>query len=315
MNLKDEILKGNRLALSKAITLLESNLETDRAKAMKLVSQCTINSGKSIRIGISGSPGVGKSTFIDSFGKLLTSQEKKIAVLAIDPSSERTYGSILGDKSRMTNLAADKNAFIRPSPSKGILGGIAQFTRDSVILCEAAGFDIIIIETVGVGQSETKVNNIVDFFLLLILSGAGDGLQGIKRGIIELADLITITKTDGNNIDKAKEAKQEYIQALQLFPLKDNGWKPIVTTCSAIKNEGIKKISEKIYSYDKIMNMNGWKNQKREQQDVYWLHHNIKHELGERRYNELHKNKNIQSLEKMIKEKPIYEIISSLYKS
>ena len=313
MNLKDEILKGNRLALSKAMTLLESNLETDKTKAMKLVSQCAINSGKSIRIGISGSPGVGKSTFIDGLGKLLTSQEKKVAVLAIDPSSERSHGSILGDKSRMINLASDKNAFIRPSPSKGVLGGIAQFTRDSIILCEAAGFDIIIIETVGVGQSETKVNNIVDFFLLLMLAGAGDGLQGIKRGIIELADLITITKTDGNNIDKAKEAQQEYMQALQLFPLKENGWKPIVTTCSAVKNEGIKKISEKIYSFDEIMKINGWKNNNREQQDIYWLHHNIIQELGKRRYNELQKNKKIQTLEKMMKEKSIYEIISSLY--
>ena len=190
MDLIKEILNGNKVALAKGITLLESSLETDILSSQKLIADCLPHSGNSIRIGITGVPGVGKSTFIETFGKILTKKGQKVAVLAIDPTSEKTHGSILGDKSRMNKLSVDKNAFIRPSPSAGSLGGVASKTRDSIILCEAAGFNVILIETVGVGQSETTVSTICDFFLLLMLAGAGDELQGIKRGIMELADMI-----------------------------------------------------------------------------------------------------------------------------
>ena len=206
MNLSKQIIAGNITALSKGITLLESTLESDEHKARKLVTDCLPESGNSIRIGITGVPGAGKSTFIETFGKLLTSKGKKVAVLAVDPTSEKTHGSILGDKSRMHELSTDKNAFIRPSPNKGTLGGVTNKTQDSIVLCEAAGFNIILIETVGVGQSETTVSNLVDFFLLLMLAGAGDELQGIKRGIMELADTLIITKSDGENIQNAKNA-------------------------------------------------------------------------------------------------------------
>ena len=210
MELAQQIIEGNRTALGQGITLLESTLPEHEQKAQELLKLCLPHSQKSIRVGVTGVPGVGKSTFIEAFGKLLTGKGKKIAVLAIDPTSERTHGSILGDKSRMHELAADENAFIRPSPSSGILGGVANKTRESIILCEAAGFDIILIETVGVGQSETTVSNLADFFLLLMLAGAGDELQGIKRGIMELADALIITKSDGDNSINAKNAAMEY---------------------------------------------------------------------------------------------------------
>ena len=206
MSLFSEIKQGKKSSLSKGITLLESSLITDIPKAQKLISDCLPLSGNSIRIGITGVPGVGKSTFIETFGKLLTSKGHKVAVLAIDPTSEKTHGSILGDKSRMNKLSIDKDAFIRPSPSSGTLGGVTNKTRENIILCEAAGYDIILIETVGVGQSETTVSNLTDFFLLLMLAGAGDELQGIKRGIMELADLLIINKADSNNIKDSENA-------------------------------------------------------------------------------------------------------------
>ena len=309
MNLFEEIKKGNQVALSKGITILESTLESDKILSEKLISQCLPYSGNSIRIGVTGIPGVGKSTFIETFGKLLTSKNHKIAVLAIDPSSERTQGSILGDKSRMAKLSTDNNAFIRPSPSDGTLGGISNKTRESIILCEAAGFDIILVETVGVGQSETTVNNIVDFFLLLMISGAGDELQGIKRGIMELADMVVITKADGQNIKNAENAKQEYEKAMQMFPLLDNEWIPTVNTCSSIENIGISDILDKIYSYNKEMSNNGWKQENREKQTIYWLHHKIKEEMGHKKYNTLLSNGTIQKIEK---EKGNHESISQL---
>ena len=239
MKLAQQIIKGDRTALGKGITLLESTLPEHEIKAQELLKLCFPYSGKSIRVGITGVPGVGKSTFIESFGKLVTSNGKKVAVLAIDPTSQQTQGSILGDKSRMHELAVNKNAFIRPSPNSGTLGGVTNKTKDSIILCEAAGYDIILIETVGVGQSETSVSNLADFFLLLMLSGAGDELQGIKRGIMELADGLIISKADGNNITNAKNASQAYKRALHLFPSMDNGWIPKVSVCSAIENTGI----------------------------------------------------------------------------
>ena len=272
-----KILAGDIIALSRAITLCESTLEKEQKIAQNILANCTNQKQESIRIGITGIPGVGKSTFINSFGKMLTKQGKKVAVLAIDPTSEKTQGSILGDKSRMTDLAKDKMAFIRPSPSSGILGGVAAKTRDTILLCEAAGFEIILIETVGVGQSETTVSNLVDFFLLLMLSGAGDELQGIKRGIIEMADYILINKADGDNIQKAKKAMLQYKSALHLFPSNMNGWETEVNCCSALEKIGLDKVWESIQEYNLKMRENGFFIKKREDQDVFWLHNTIKH--------------------------------------
>ena len=301
MDLFKEILKGNKVALAKGITLLESSLETDIISSQELISDCLPHSGDSIRIGITGVPGVGKSTFIETFGKILTDKGQKVAVLAIDPTSEKTHGSILGDKSRMNKLAVDENAFIRPSPSSGTLGGVSSKTRDSIILCEAAGFDIILIETVGVGQSETIVNTICDFFLLLMLAGAGDELQGIKRGIMELADMLVITKADGDNLQKANNAKQEYQMALHLFPASENGWTPKVSVCSALEDTGIKDIWETINTYNQQMIINNYKDENRKKQDVYWLHHIIKEELGNKKYNSLILEGKLDELETKLK--------------
>ncbi|MBT4478781.1 MAG: methylmalonyl Co-A mutase-associated GTPase MeaB [Flavobacteriales bacterium] len=301
MDLFKEILKGNKVALAKGITLLESSLETDIISSQELISNCLPHSGDSIRIGITGIPGVGKSTFIETFGKILTEKGKKVAVLAIDPTSEKTHGSILGDKSRMNKLAVDENAFIRPSPSSGTLGGVSSKTRDSIILCEAAGFDVILIETVGVGQSETIVNTICDFFLLLMLAGAGDELQGIKRGIMELADMVVITKSDGDNLQKANNAKQEYQMALHLFPASENGWTPKVSVCSALEDTGIKDIWETISTYNQQMISNNYKDENRKKQDVYWLHHIIKEDLGNKKYNSLILEGKLDELETKLK--------------
>ena len=284
MDLAKEIINGNITALAKGITLIESKLAKDEKEAQNLLSECIPKSGKSIRIGITGIPGVGKSTFIETFGKLLTSKEKKVAVLAIDPTSTKTKGSILGDKSRMPKLSVDKNAFIRPSPSGGTLGGVADKTREIIVLCEAAGFEIILIETVGVGQSETTVSNLVDFFLLLILSGAGDELQGIKRGIMELADMLVITKADGDNYKKAKNSATEYKRALELFPPMQNGWKPQVNTCSALEKNGIIEILEIINKFNSQMLNSNWKIKNRNNQKKYWLRHKIKEEFGNKKY-------------------------------
>ena len=313
MDLAQEILKGNITALGQAITLVESTLPEDEKIAQKLLGACLLKSGNSIRIGITGVPGVGKSTFIETFGKLLTSQGKKVAVLAIDPTSERTKGSILGDKSRMHQLSSDKNAFIRPSPNSGTLGGVANKTRESIILCEAAGFDIILIETVGVGQSETTVNNLVDFFLLLMLAGAGDELQGIKRGIMELAHALVITKADGDNCQKAKNAGLEYKSALHLFPAMENGWTPQVSTCSALENTGVEQILETITKFDAQMLSSGWKIKNRKDQNNYWLHLKIKEELGNKKYNALLAEGKLKLLEKELATgKTIYQLLANL---
>ena len=302
MDLAQKIINGDITALGKGITLVESTLEKDEKKAQDLIASCLKKSGKSIRIGITGAPGVGKSTFIETFGKLLTSNGKKVAVLAIDPTSEKTHGSILGDKSRMHKLSADKNAFIRPSPTGGVLGGVANKTRDSITLCEAAGFEIIIIETVGVGQSETSVNNLIDFFLLLMLSGAGDELQGIKRGIIELADVILITKADGDNIHKANIAAIQYRRALQLFPNMENGWTPKVSTCSALNNNGINEVIKTINKFNTQMSISGWKKINRKNQNKYWLHFSIKRILGIKKYNSLSIDGKMKKLEQELEE-------------
>lgn len=278
-DLADGILKGDRTLLSKSITLIESSLKEHQQQAQEIITKCLPHSGNSVRIGITGVPGVGKSTFIESFGKYLTKQGHKVAVLAIDPSSERTKGSILGDKTRMESLSTDKNAFIRPSPSAGSLGGVARKTRETVFLCEAAGFDVIIIETVGVGQSETAVHSMVDFFLLLMLAGAGDELQGIKRGIMEMADLIAITKADGTNINKAQLARAEYANAIHFFPQTESGWNPDVVTCSSVSNLGIANIWDKISEYRTFTLENNFFDNRRIKQNQYWMFESIEEQL------------------------------------
>ncbi len=238
----DGIISNDRTMLGRAITLIESSRSEDKEIARRLINRCLPHSGNSVRLGITGVPGAGKSTFIESFGLNLIDKGHKVAVLAIDPSSTRTKGSILGDKTRMEELSTSPAAFIRPSASAGTLGGVARATREAVVLCEAAGFDIIVIETVGVGQSETAVSQIVDFFLLLMLAGGGDELQGIKRGIMEMADLVVINKADGDNVKKAELAKRQYENALHLFPALPNGWTPKVITASALYNTGIDEV-------------------------------------------------------------------------
>ena len=313
MELSNEILSGNISALAKGITLVESTLPSDQKKAQQLLKKCSKKDRTTLRIGITGSPGVGKSTFIETFGELLTKKGKKVAVLAIDPSSEKTKGSILGDKSRMNKLSSNKNAFIRPSPSSGILGGVTNKTRDSILLCEAAGFDTILIETVGVGQSETTVSNLVDVFLLLMLAGSGDELQGIKRGIMEVADAIAITKADGDNIQKAKKAALEYKNAIHLFPPMESGWIPQVTTCSAVENIGISQILENIEKFNRLVISNGWKEKNRIKQSKFWLHLFIKEEFGNQKYNNLLSEGKIKLMEEeLLTGKKIYQIIKSV---
>jgi LAO/AO transport system kinase len=267
----DQILKGNVPFLSRAITLIESTNFKHQEKANQILERCLPHAHNSIRIGITGVPGVGKSTFIEAFGKHLTSQGKKVAVLAVDPSSSIHKGSVLGDKTRMEELVTDPNAYIRPSPSGTSLGGVAQKTKESILLCEAAGFDTIIIETVGVGQSETAVHSMVDFFLLLKLFGAGDELQGIKRGIIEMADAIVINKADGDNIKKAKIAKTEFNRALHLYPPKESGWQPKVLIASALKHQGIDDIHALIEQYITLTKSAGFFEKKRNDQNKEWL--------------------------------------------
>ena len=273
------ILKGDKTALSRAITLVESTNPAHLEKANDVINQCLPHADKSLRIGITGVPGVGKSTFIEAFGKHLTSLGRKVAVLAVDPSSSLSHGSILGDKTRMEELVKDENAYIRPSASGDTLGGVARKTREAIILCEACGFDTIVIETVGVGQSETAVHSMVDFFLLLKISGAGDELQGIKRGIMEMADLIVINKADGDNIKRARLAKTEFNRALHLFPAKNSGWQPTVTTCSAITHDGIPEVWKTINDYFDLTKANNYFNFHRSEQNSYWLTETINEQL------------------------------------
>ncbi len=278
------ILSGNRVMLSRAITLIESQLNEDFILSQQIVEQCIPHSGKSLRVGITGVPGVGKSTFIEAFGTFLTSMGHKVAVLAVDPSSEISKGSILGDKTRMEKLGTDPNAFVRPSPSAGSLGGVARKTREIILLCEASGFDVILVETVGVGQSETAVHSMVDFFLLLMLSGAGDELQGIKRGIIEMCDGMVINKADGDNINKAKAARIQYQNALHLFPPSSSGWAPKVETCSSISRDGIDKVWEMISEYKSQTQSNGFFNFRRNEQKKYHLFETINQALTDNFY-------------------------------
>lgn len=282
--LLDQLLGGNKTALGRAITLVESNQQKHQEQAEFIIEGALPHSKKSIRIGITGVPGVGKSTFIESFGSYLVSRGKKVAVLAVDPSSSLSKGSIMGDKTRMENLVKEENAFVRPSPAGDSLGGVARKTRESIILCEAAGFDVILIETVGVGQSETKVHSMTDFFLLLKLSGAGDELQGIKRGIMEMADAIIINKADGENLKAAREAKTEFKRALKLYPPKENQWLPKVLLCSALENSGISETWKMIENYEALVKENGYFEQNRIGQNKFWLLQSIDEHLKNRFY-------------------------------
>lgn len=284
----EAILKGNRTVLSQAVTLVESANPDHYAQAQEVIEKCLPYAGKSLRIGITGVPGAGKSTFIDVLGMDIVKTGKKLAVLAIDPSSERTKGSILGDKTRMEALSVAENAFIRPSPSAGSLGGVARKTRETIVLCEAAGFDNIFVETVGVGQSETAVHSMVDFFLLIQLAGTGDELQGIKRGIMEMADGIAINKCDGNNIERAQLAKTQFQNALHLFPLPESGWAPKVQTCSAYTRDGINRVWQMIIEYVNFTRQNGFFDQKRSRQGKYWMYETIDEQLRGNFYNNEH---------------------------
>jgi len=266
------VLGGNRMVLARAITVIESDLPADGELAAQLLDKVLPHSGKSLRVGITGVPGVGKSTFIDALGMhLIRHRGENVAVLSVDPSSPISGGSILGDKTRMERLAVDDHAFIRPSPSRGHLGGVARRTRETILLCEAAGYRNILVETVGVGQSETAVRSMTDFFLLLMLAGAGDELQGMKRGIIEMLDGMAITKSDGDNKPKAERARIEYAHALHLFPASADGWTPPVLTCSSVTGEGIAEIWQMVLDHRHLMESNGFLAQRRSSQALEWM--------------------------------------------
>ncbi|HBS03418.1 MAG TPA: methylmalonyl Co-A mutase-associated GTPase MeaB, partial [Leptospiraceae bacterium] len=297
---------GNRVVLSQAITLTESTRPEDQELASEVVHACLPHAGNSLRIGITGIPGVGKSTFIESFGKLLLERGHKLSVLAIDPSSERSKGSILGDKTRMEALTREQNAYIRPSPSGGSPGGVARKTRESIILCEAAGFDRILVETVGVGQGETIVHSMVDFFLLLMLPGAGDELQGMKRGIMEMADGIAITKSDSGNDKKAKIAAADYRRALELFPPADHGWKAEVILTSAVTGMGLDEVYSLLENFLDSMKENGHFDKRRKGQAVYWMNEY----LGELIRNRILENRESREYRAELKERVIAGTLS-----
>jgi len=294
------VLKGDRVLLSRAITVIESNLESDKLLAKDIIQAILPKSGNSIRIGITGVPGVGKSTFIESFGKHLITQGKRVAILSIDPSSQRSKGSILGDKTRMEELANMEEAYIRPSASGDTLGGVANKTGETMLLCEANGYDVVLIETVGVGQSETAVHGMTDFFLLLMLSGAGDELQGIKKGIMEMADMVVINKADGDNIRMSEMARLQYQNALHIFPQSESGWSPVVSTASAIKNIGISNVWDEIVKFKLQVDENGYFLKNRKHQQINWMYNNINEELKRLFYGSKNIASHLKTLEKQI---------------
>ncbi len=313
----DGVLKGDRIILAKAITLIESALPKHREQAMRVLAGCIPHSGNSIRIGITGVPGAGKSTFIEAFGKHLTNLKHRVAILAIDPSSTRSKGSILGDKTRMEELSTDPNAFIRPSPSGGSLGGVARKTYETIILCEAAGYDVILVETVGVGQSETAAHSMVDFFLLLMLAGAGDELQGIKRGIIEMSDAIIINKADGDNKTAAQRAQAQYKNALHLFPLPPSGWEPRTGLCSSIEKTGIDEVWKMIEEYLHDTRKNGYFSNNRQRQEIARFRKTIEDILINNFFENQDIKQKIATMEKAIGEKTIsaYSAAEELFKN
>lgn len=294
------IQNGDRVSLSRAITLVESKRAEDKNLSIELIEKILPHSGNSLRLGITGVPGVGKSTFIESFGKQLTKKGLMVAVLSVDPSSSRTRGSILGDKTRMEQLSKDPNAYIRPSASGTTLGGVASKTRESILLCEAAGFDVIVVETVGVGQSETMVKDMVDYFMLLMLAGGGDELQGIKRGIMELADHILINKADGDNLPPARRAQKEYKNAIHLFPPHDADWEVPVELCSAAEHSGIEAAWEMIQQYWEKTKRNGFFQANREKQTIKWFHEMIHNRLETEFYNQPNIREIIREKEKQL---------------
>jgi LAO/AO transport system kinase len=296
------IREGNITMLSRAITLVESRRYDHQQIAQKVLAACRPYAGNSIRIGITGVPGAGKSSFIETFGGMITARNHKLAVLAIDPGSERSRGSILGDKTRMETLSADPRAFIRPSPGTGSLGGVARKTGETVILCEAAGFDYIFIETIGVGQSETAVHSMTDFFLLLLIAGAGDELQGIKRGIMEMSDLIVINKADGNNIAKAQQAQAQYQSALRLFPAPESGWVPHALLCSALEQTGLDDILRDIEKFVTMTKANGYFDHHRREQARYRMYETINENLQSRFYNNDAIAKELEDVERQVVE-------------
>jgi LAO/AO transport system kinase len=262
---------GDRATLARAITLIESKRADHQAQAHKLVQELLPHTGKAVRLGITGAPGAGKSTLIDTLGHMLTAKGHRVAVLAVDPSSSRSGGSILGDKTRMARLAVDDNAFIRPSPSSGTLGGVASKTRETMLLCEAAGFDVMIVETVGVGQSETAVADMTDFFLLLMVAGAGDELQGIKKGVVELADMIAVNKADGDNVKRAKGAAAEFKSALHILAPRSATWQPPVVTCSAMTGDGLENLWSNVLKHRDVTTASGEFAARRREQQVKWM--------------------------------------------
>lgn len=298
--LVEGILKGDMIALSRAVTLVESVAPAHQSLAREIIEKCLPHSGRSRRIGITGVPGAGKSTSIDVFGMHVLKRGGKLAVLAIDPSSERSKGSILGDKTRMERLSQQPFAFIRPSPSAGSLGGVARKTRETIILCEAAGYDNIFVETVGVGQSETAVHSMVDFFLLIQIAGAGDELQGIKRGIMEMADGIVINKADGDNIERARLAQAQYRSALHLFPTPPSGWLPEVLTYSGYFEIGIEEVWDMIDRYFAFVEENGYFEKRRRQQARYWMYETIDAELRRRFYDDPERAGRIAEAERLV---------------
>ena len=305
------ILAGNITILAQAITLIESNNPTHYAQAQEIIERCLPYSGKSVRIGITGVPGAGKSSFIEAVGNMVTSYNHKLAVLAIDPSSERSGGSILGDKTRMESICHNPNIFVRPSPSAGSLGGVARKTRETIVLCEAAGYDVIFIETVGVGQSETAVHSMVDMFMMLQISGAGDELQGIKRGIMEMADMMVITKADGENIKKAELAKAQYQGALHLFPLADSGWRPQVYTCSSHAGTGLEEVWQGVEQYLQHIELNGYFMANRNRQNKYWMYETINETLKSSFYNNPEIEAKMADIEKRVLDAKLSSFIAA----
>jgi LAO/AO transport system kinase len=298
----DGVLAKNRRLVAKTITLIESSLPVHQEKAKTIIDALLAYAGNAVRIGITGVPGVGKSTFIESFGMMLVNQGLRVAVLAVDPSSSRSGGSIMGDKTRMEQLSQELQAFIRPSPSSGTLGGVARRTRETMIVCEAAGFNVIIVETVGVGQSETTVASMVDFFLVLMLAGAGDELQGIKKGVLELADAVAINKADGNNIENAHKAKSEYEKALSLLTPSSMIWAPPVLTCSAITGDGIDEIWQTILDHRKKLQDSGELAGKRRKQTLDWMWSLVEEGLRDRFYRDPKIAKSLPQFVKAVEE-------------
>jgi len=298
----DGVLAGDRTVLSRTITLIESQRPDHRELAGAVLSELMAHTGSSRRVGITGVPGVGKSTFIDQFGTDLTEAGHRVAVLAVDPTSQRTGGSILGDKTRMDRLAVDPNAFIRPSPSSGTLGGVGRKTRETMLVCEAAGYDVVIIETVGVGQSETTVASMVDFFLVLMIAGAGDELQGIKKGVLEVADAIVINKADGDNLLRAEIAQKEYQTALHMLMPNSPNWSPPVLTCSAIEGKGIDTIWETILEHRDKLTVSGEMEEKRKTQALDWMAFLLDEGLRQWFYTTPHVRQALAALKKNVEE-------------